>query len=169
MKMDAKSLFISVILFASVFTLIIKLLTPTPIQIIVSGEGKPIVVRELVSYTLTDVFIIVFSTILVCICSFYMFFMGFLGGRSGSGGLESFESDVNFALRLLDGDQKMVFSLIVESGGEILQSELVRRTGFSRAKITRILNELEFKGLIIRRRYGMTNKIVVKRDLRLTN
>ena len=36
-----------------------------------------------------------------------------------------------------------------------------------KAKITRILDYLEVKGLIIRKSYGMTNKIIVRRDMRI--
>jgi uncharacterized membrane protein len=45
---------------------------------------------------------------------------------------DSLELDVKFALRLLDGDKRKVFSEIVESGGEILQSDLPGRMGFSK-------------------------------------
>ncbi|MDH5690648.1 MAG: hypothetical protein OEY81_04405 [Candidatus Bathyarchaeota archaeon] len=64
---------------------------------------------------------------------------------------------------------KKVFSEIVESGGEILQSDLSIRTGFPKAKITRILDYLEMKGLIIRKSHGMTNKIIIKRNMRLVD
>jgi uncharacterized membrane protein len=76
------------------------------------------------------------------------------------------ELDMKFALRLLDGDKRKVFSEIVESGGEILQSELHAQTGFSKAKITRILDYLELKGLAVRKSYGMTNKVIINRDMR---
>jgi uncharacterized membrane protein len=56
-----------------------------------------------------------------------------------------------------------VFNEVVEADGEILQSDLHVQTGFSRAKITRILDYLELKGLIVRKSYGMTNKVVIKR------
>ena len=77
---------------------------------------------------------------------------------------DSQEIDVDFALRLLDGDKRKVFSEIVEAKGEILQSDLPARTGFPKAKITRILDYLEVKGLITRKSYGMTNQVVLNKN-----
>ena len=74
------------------------------------------------------------------------------------------ELEITLALRLLDGDKRKVFNEIVESRGEILQSDLHAQTGFARAKITRILDYLELKGLIVRKRFGMTNKIIIDRN-----
>jgi uncharacterized membrane protein len=165
MRIDLKDLAVSILLLISSFVLVNKLLNPTPIQIIVSGEGQPIVVREFVTYTLIDVIVVVASTVIVCMTSFYILFSTRLEGGALNPS-DSIESDIKFALRLLEGDQKKIFLLIVESGGSILQSEIVEKSGFSNAKVTRILSELESKGLIIKRRYGMTNKIEINREMR---
>ncbi len=77
---------------------------------------------------------------------------------------DSSELDVEFALRLLDGDKRQVFNEIIEANGEILQSDLHTQTGFSKSKITRILDYLEVKGLIVRKSFGMTNKVVINRN-----
>ncbi len=74
------------------------------------------------------------------------------------------ELEISFALRLLDCDKRKLFNEIVEAGGEILQSELHTQTGFSKAKITRILDYLELKWLTVRKSYGMTNKIIIDRN-----
>jgi len=74
------------------------------------------------------------------------------------------ELEIAFALRLLDGDKRKLFNEIVEAGGEILQSELHTQMGFSKAKITRILDYLELKGLTVRKSYGMTNKIIIDKN-----
>jgi len=165
MRIGLKDLAVSILLLISSFVLVNKLLNPTPIQIIVSGEGQPIVVREFVTYTLIDVIVVVASTVIVCMTFFYILFSTRLEGEALNPS-DSIESDIKFALRLLEGDQKKIFLLIVESGGSILQSEIVEKSGFSNAKVTRILSELESKGLIIKRRYGMTNKIEINRGMR---
>jgi len=61
--------------------------------------------------------------------------------------------------RLLDGDERNMYQLIASSGGEILQRNLVEKKVFSKAKVTRLLDKLESRGLIRRERYGSTNKI----------
>jgi uncharacterized membrane protein len=77
---------------------------------------------------------------------------------------DSLEAEIAFVLRLLDGDKRKLFNEIVEAGGEILQSDLNANTGFSKAKITRVLDYLELKGLIVRKSYGMTNKIIIDKN-----
>lgn len=62
----------------------------------------------------------------------------------------------------LGRDEKLVLEKIIDSQGTIFQSELVDKTKFTKVKITRILDKLEGKGLIERRRRGMTNVIILK-------
>lgn len=64
--------------------------------------------------------------------------------------------------KTLQNDEKKVYDLILEAGGSIFQSELVSKTGFSKVKITRILDRLETRGLIERKRRGMTNLVALK-------
>jgi len=62
----------------------------------------------------------------------------------------------------LDKEEKKLVLLINESHGTIFQSELVEKSGFDKVKVTRILDRLEGKGAIERRRRGMTNVVLVK-------
>jgi len=65
-------------------------------------------------------------------------------------------------VKTLKKDEKRVFELISESDGVIFQSELVEKTGFPKVKVTRILDRLEGKNLLERRRRGMSNVVVLK-------
>lgn len=62
----------------------------------------------------------------------------------------------------LGDDEKTVFDVLAKSDGMVFQNDLVKETGFSKVKVTRVLDKLEAKGLIERRRRGMTNVIVLK-------
>jgi len=62
----------------------------------------------------------------------------------------------------LNREEKVVFEKVIESQGTIFQSDLVTKTNFPKVKVTRILDKLEGKGLIERRRRGMTNVIILK-------
>lgn len=168
MRTSARTVFMVVLFVTSMFMLVGKLLTPTPIQIFIQGE-QPIPVGQILSFTYVDVSITAISAFLAGISGFYLLFSDLIGTPKVPLTVEetdTFELDVKFALRLLEGDKSKVFNEIVESGGEILQSELPVRMGFSKAKVTRILDYLEMKGLIIRKSYGMTNKVIVNRYLR---
>ncbi len=64
--------------------------------------------------------------------------------------------------RKLGGDEARAFDLITQANGMIFQNELVEKMGVSKVKITRILDKLEAKGLVERKRRGMTNIIVLR-------
>ncbi len=66
------------------------------------------------------------------------------------------------AAKQLGGDEAKAFDLITQSNGMIFQNELVEKMGLSKVKITRILDKLEARGLLERRRRGMTNVIILK-------
>lgn len=61
----------------------------------------------------------------------------------------------------LDKEEIGLYNIIKEKES-IYQSDLIKETGFSKVKITRILDKLESKNLIERKRRGMTNVIFLK-------
>lgn len=63
----------------------------------------------------------------------------------------------------LNENENFVLSKIVEADGTIFQSELVEKTKFNKVKITRILDNLEGKRIISRKRRGMTNVVILNR------
>lgn len=166
MKATPKTLIMAVLFAVSAFALAVKLLMPTPIQIIIQGE-EPIVVGQIFRYTQFDVAIISISAIILAASSFYLLFINSVETPQVLQATEkkdNSELEIAFALRLLDGDKKKLFNEVVEAGGEILQSDLHAHTGFSKAKITRVLDYLELKGMIVRKSYGMTNKIIIDKN-----
>jgi uncharacterized membrane protein len=58
-------------------------------------------------------------------------------------------------------EEKQVYKMIEEHGATF-QADLIERTGFGKAKMTRIVDRLEGKGLVERKRRGMTNVVVIK-------
>jgi len=62
-------------------------------------------------------------------------------------------------VRTLDEDERRLYLQIRESGGTALQRDLVASGAFSKAKVTRLLDKLERKGLVVRERYGATNRV----------
>ena len=73
---------------------------------------------------------------------------------------------VDVILRALEGDERKAVKIIVENGGEILQNELVNYLNFSKAKVSRILMNLEKRNIIAKRKYGLTNHISLAEDIR---
>lgn len=64
-------------------------------------------------------------------------------------------------LRLLSGDEREVFRTLLDAGGEALQKDLVNSTKMSDAKVSRVIDRLEGKGLVSRERQGMGNRVRV--------
>ena len=58
-------------------------------------------------------------------------------------------------------EEKQVFKLIQENE-TIFQADLIEKTGFGKAKMSRIIDRLEGNGLVERKRRGMTNVVVLK-------
>jgi uncharacterized membrane protein len=65
----------------------------------------------------------------------------------------------HIVLRLLDGDEQALMRVLLTSRTEMLQRDLVKSTAFSDAKVSRLLDRLEARGLVVRERQGMTNRV----------
>ena len=75
--------------------------------------------------------------------------------------LEGKSKKQKLAVQVLEGDERRLYNLIL-SKKSALQKELVYESRFPKAKVTRLLEKLDRKGLISRKPYGNTNKISVK-------
>jgi uncharacterized membrane protein len=63
------------------------------------------------------------------------------------------------ALASLPEDEHKLYMIISDAGGEMLQMHIVSSGVFSKAKVTRLLDKLEGRGLVVRERHGMTNRV----------
>ena len=66
-------------------------------------------------------------------------------------------------MKTLNDEEKTVLENIIEANGTIFQSDLTEKTNFNKVKVTRVLDKLEGRGIIERRRRGMTNVVILKR------
>jgi uncharacterized membrane protein len=62
----------------------------------------------------------------------------------------------------LSKEEKQIIDELVKQEGMIFQSELVEKLGLSKVKVTRLLDKLEGRHIIERRRRGMTNAVILK-------
>ena len=62
----------------------------------------------------------------------------------------------------MDEEEKTIYEIIKNKGGSAYQTDLIRETSFSKVKVTRILDKMELKKIIERKRRGMTNLVVLK-------
>ena len=61
----------------------------------------------------------------------------------------------------LKQEEKQVFKLVQENDA-VFQADLIEKTGFGKAKMSRIIDRLEGRGLVERKRREMTNIVVLK-------
>lgn len=62
-------------------------------------------------------------------------------------------------VKLLNEDERRMYLELRDHGGTMYQRDLVALGIFSKAKVTRVLDKLEAKGLIVREAHGMTNRV----------
>ena len=66
---------------------------------------------------------------------------------------------------VLKGDERRVIDVILLKGDKCKQRDIVRATDFSKAKVSRIMTELEARGILSRERIGRTNRVVLSENM----
>ena len=61
-------------------------------------------------------------------------------------------------------DEKKVIELVINEGKAMFQKELMDKLEIGKVKMTRLLDKLEAKQFIIRKRRGMNNIVVLKEE-----
>jgi len=64
----------------------------------------------------------------------------------------------------LDTDEKQVIELLQSESGGMFQADLMEKLEIGKVKATRLLDKLEAKQLIERKRRGMNNIVVLRND-----
>ena len=62
----------------------------------------------------------------------------------------------------LDPEEKKIYEILAESDGMLFQGDIIEKSGFSKVKVTRLLDRMEAKKVLERRRRGMSNAVVLK-------
>lgn len=164
--MDKRSILLSaIILIISVLLLADKLLSTGPIQFILQ-DGRAVPVEGASYFSLKEVLFFIITAWLGGM-SFIFIILSSRDKETPGLKIETPEipenkSTVQLAADLLDGDEKVLFQNIVDNDS-ILQRDLILKTGFSEPKVSRLLDMVERRGLIIRQRDGMGNRILLKK------
>ena len=156
-----KSVFMAALFIASTFVLGLKLLNPTPIQIVI--EGQSVSINQLPGFfTLEDVIIVVIASITLGVSGTYLLLFDLVKRSAGELVLEERKRRWKEIAKTLKEDERKIYQAIIEAGGIIEQSELPEKTGLSKASVSRALDLLESKGLVERKRRGMRNIVLLK-------
>lgn len=167
MEIPKLRLFMAALFVASIVILGYEFLNSASFILVVDG-GEGTVIPSSGFYTLTDMIIVTVASSILGISSIYLLLI-----ESSS---QTKLSQINLPEAILDerkkdwreiaislkDDEKKLYEIILDSDGIILQSQLTEKTGFSKPKVSRGLETMEIKGLIERKRRGMSNVIILK-------
>lgn len=67
-------------------------------------------------------------------------------------------------LKFLEGDERKIFSILLEEK-EINQADLVRNSGLSKVKISRILKKLQNRGILEKKSIGKVNMVKLNKEI----
>lgn len=113
--------------------------------------------QEIISYSLIGLLIVVGVLITFFMKDEQTTIIKHEGRESGITPEEKMEK-----LNNLDERERKVMDIILREKGSAYQSDLIKETGLNKVKITRILDKLEGRNLIERKRRGMANIVISK-------
>ncbi|MCX9082626.1 MAG: MarR family transcriptional regulator [Candidatus Methanoperedens sp.] len=158
----------AIILIISVLLIIDRLLATGPVQLILA-DGKAVPIESASLFSINEVLFFIITAWLGGMSFLYII----LNSKEipelkdeeipeSKREIPVFqESKSALAAALLEGDEKVLFQNVLDNDG-ILQRELITKTGFSEPKVSRLLDKAQRKGLIIRQRDGMGNRVFLK-------
>jgi hypothetical protein len=143
---------------ASTFALFIKVMGPSSVQFII--EGDVVELNQVPSiYSTFDILVIGTSCFVLGASLIYLL------GVNRSGTVKAPAAPTDWS-RLIEGltaeDERTIVQLVADEGGTMFQSQLVEASGFSKSKVSLVLDRLEARGILERRRHGMSNAVVLK-------
>ena len=147
-------------LIASSFMIFIRVMNPTSIMIII--EGNIVEMSEIPHiYNSWDMAAISASCFVLGSSLIYLLLDG--KNERVQNGVPSVRENWDDLLgKLSNTDEKEIVKLIIAEGGTIFQSQLVDKSGYSKSKVSLVLDRLEAGKILERRRRGMSNVIVLK-------
>ncbi len=144
-----------VLLISSIVVFAINMLNSQAIQIVLETGQE--VTTSSNYFTLTKVIIIAMTSFFIGGAITYVFYNSDKDNNVFK--MNNEKNSYDLVIPFLKDDEKKVILSLKDNKGEILQNKLVRNLGISKVKTTRLLASLERKNLIVKERFGLTNKI----------
>jgi len=72
--------------------------------------------------------------------------------------------NVRLILPVLKKDEKIIFDTIIKHGNGVNQKIIVKDSGYSKAKVSKVLNSLKERGLVKLERIGRSNKVHIEKN-----
>jgi hypothetical protein len=165
--------------------IVTSMLLATRPSIIQINDGSFKILELPYTYTKNDAYVLVIGSTIGGMMLSYILTMLFPTGKSEVKEMITIEKPVEIpvphtaiaehvkgallieaVLTALEGDEKKLVKEIADRGGEMLQNELVLSLNFSKAKVSRMVTDLEKRGLVVKKQYGLTNRVALADKLR---
>lgn len=184
MIIERKNIFVSCMVILSAFILVNKLLLPTTIQIMIQNGSTTL--KEIPNvYTIIDMIVISVSSFLLGISIFYLLTVkpetdtrpdvtknmtlsessmgSLIISNTGSITEKQSETDsdvtkIENVLNIFKGNEQRIIKELYHNS-ELTQAELAARADIPKSTLSRILGDLEKRGLIIRYENGMSKMV----------
>jgi len=107
--------------------------------------------------------------IIISVASFGMFtgsLVYYLLNKSVIKEKKDIKKDIYKTLNFLDKEERKILEFIINNSGKVYQSSISKNLNIDKVKTSRLINELEKKGLIEKEKSGMTNWIELDRELK---
>jgi hypothetical protein len=161
--LEKKTLFAVFLLMASTFILFYKFLLPAKVQIIIEGSVVEIVQIPAL-YPLNDTIIIATMAFVMGASTIYLLMLppyhpSLTSPILDKTKLERWKANLE---SLTDKDEYRLYQLVMEESGITFQGKLVEKSGFPKSKVSLALDRLEARGLLERKRHGMSNIVILK-------
>ncbi len=75
------------------------------------------------------------------------------------------QKTVKIILPVLKKDEKIIYNTIIKHGDGVNQKIIVKDSGYSKAKVSKVLNSLKERGLVRLERIGRKNKVYIERNI----
>ena len=118
-------------------------------------DGEPVAIQVTEMYSVMQVLFLMLLSVVGTYSFIYLY-------RDLSK-LEDRSKKQKLAAKILEGDELRLYNIILKKR-KLLQKDLVYESGYAKAKVTRLLEKLDRKGLVDRKPYGNTNKIHVRHN-----
>lgn len=168
--------------------IVTSMLLATKPSIIQINDGTFKILELPYTYTKNDAYVLVIGSTIGGMMLSYILTMLFATGRSEVKEMITIEKQAEISvsendaaamehvndntklieavLTALEGDEKKLVKEIADHSGEMLQNELVLSLNFSKAKVSRMVTDLEKRGMVVKKQYGLTNKVALADKLR---
>ena len=144
----------------STFALFVKAIRPATVQIII--EGKNMEISQIPNVFMAADTAIIGVSAFVLGASIVILLMNNYESTSTEPLTDARLRWREVSEKLTNDDERHIYRLVMEADGTIFQGQLVEESGFSKSKVSLVLDRLEARRLLERRRHGMSNAVILK-------